>query len=169
MGTTAMSPEDAKRIIGEGFDAFYFNRDTSSLGSRLAAELRGGRKADPNVGPAIRTAEELERRLEALSIVRNLPPAPPPSDQREPPPSDDLPALLSDAGRDARYVKHLLAGGSGMFVSQVPEALRIVRALLPKLEAIWSVYETLPQPERVALTGAEQEAFWRKLEADLGG
>lgn len=167
MTDNAMTPERAAAMIGTGLASFYFNRDTSSLARRLAGDLRGGRKADPNVGPAIRSAGDLGRRLEALAVHGKLPPAEQPTAPRPVPPSDDLPAMLSDAGRDARYVAHLLQGGTGMSVRNVPEALRIVRALRPKLEPIWTIYETLPKPERIALTKEEQEAFWKKMD-ELG-
>ena len=162
--TTPMTPEEALTIVGGDLDAFYFIRDTSHLGRQLARQLQGGQKADPNVGPAIRTAEELGRRLETLAVVRNLPPAPEPSEPRLMPSEGDLPAMLSDAGRDARYVRRLTEGGMGMSMHHVPETLRIVRALRPKLDAIWLIYETMPKPEHIRLTGEEREAFWRKMD-----
>ncbi len=160
-----MTLEEARLVVGGGFAAYDFIRDTSYLGRQLARDLRGGKKADPNVGPAIRTADGLLRRLEAIAVVRNLPPAPEPKEPRPLPPEGDLPAKLSDAGSDARYVQNLTQGGGGMAVgSNVCEALRVVRALRPKLEAIWVIYETLPKPERIKLTNEAQEAFWRKMD-----
>lgn len=165
MKATSMSHDEAQSVVGGAFPNFYFIRDTSYLGRQLARDLRGGKKADPNVGPAIRTAEGLMRRLEALAVVRNLLPAPEPKEPRPLPPEGDLPAMLSNAGRDARYVQNLTQGGGGMAMgSNVSEALRVVRVLLPKLEGIWSIYETSPKPERVTLTTDAQDEFWRRMD-----
>ena len=165
MADTSMTLEEAQSLVGGSFPNFYFIRDTSYLGKQLARDLRGGKKADPNVGPAIRTAEGLLRRLEALAVVRNLPPAPEPKEARPVPPQGDLPAMPSDARRDARYVQNLTQGGGGMAIGgNVSEALRVVRALRPKMETIWSIYETSHKPERVTLSYETQEAFWRKMD-----
>lgn len=164
--TTPISPEEATDFINASGGEFSVIRGTSYDGWKLASELRGGQKADPNVGPAIRTAEALERRLEALAVARKLPPAPEPGVPRPVPAHGDLKAMLSDAGRDARYVKNLTQGGGGMFVGRnVAEALRVVRGLRPKLEAIWAIYETLPKVERTILTSEERQAFFRKMDA----
>ena len=131
---------------------YRFHRHVSGLGSTLARNLQGGRNADPNVAPAMRTAALLARHLEALVIVHGLSIPPEPATSRPAPAADDLPAMLSDAGRDARYVKSLLSGGGGMATGgNVTTALRVVHTLAPKLEAIWSLYESLP--ETAAFTG----------------
>jgi hypothetical protein len=31
--------------------------------------------------------------------------------------------------------------------------------------SLWAIYEALPKPERIAIISAEQEAFWRKMDA----
>lgn len=151
------------------FDAeglYYFAQNTSRAGSRLATLLRGGKKAEPsNIGPAVRVADELERRFEAIVVKYSVPPAPEPTEARAVPSSDNLPALLSSAGSDARYIKNLTYGGGGMPTGKnIAEALRVVRELRPKLEAAWVLYDALPKPERIPMTNAAQEAFWRKLD-----
>ncbi len=149
-----MPLEEARSLIGTGLDAYAFVRDTSWLGKTLATLLRGGRKADPNVGPALRAAEELDRRLEALCVHTARTPAPTPTEPRFPPPADDLPAMLSDAARDARYVARLTMGGAGMAQGNAPEALRVVRLLRPKLEAIWAVHEAASKADALAAQDA---------------
>lgn len=163
----SMTREEAADFYEAGHGSYYFEEATSRAGSNLASALRGGKKADPNVGPAIRFAEELERRLVTISVLRAMPPAPEPASPRPAPPIDDLPALLSSAGSDSRYVKRLLSGGAAMPISYVTEALRVVRGLRSKLEAAWALYEAMPKPERINLTSEQQAEFWRRLEAGM--
>ncbi|KKC33261.1 hypothetical protein [Devosia psychrophila] len=155
-------------------DAFYrldgpynFAKNTSYIGAMLSTALAGGRNADPNVSVAMDRVEELERRLVALFVVRAMSPAPTPETPRTAPPSHDMKALLSDAGKDARYVKRLLQNGAAMSLRNVPETLRIVQALRPKLAAIWAIYDTTDKPERIEFTPDTQVEFWRRLEAGM--
>ena len=164
-----MSREEALDFYNAGHGSYYFEQATSRAASSLVSALRGGSKADPsNIGTAIRTAGDLERRLETIAVLRNIPAAAEPSIPRPMPTMDDLPALLSSAGSDARYVKQLTYGGAGMAIgSNIAEALRVVRGLRVKLEAAWTIYDAMPKQERIVITPEAQAEFWRKLEAGI--
>lgn len=164
-----MSPEEATDFYNAGHGSYYFEQATSRAASSLVSALRGGKKANPsNIGTAIRTAGDLERRLETIAVLRNIPPAVEPSIPRPMPAMDDLPALLSSAGSDARYVKQLTYGGAGMAIgSNIAEALRVMRGARVKLEAAWTIYDVLPKPKRIVISPEAQVEFWRKLEAEF--
>ena len=157
-----MAPEEVRALYqpfafdptaAPSINNYRFHGRVSGLGARLAIHLQGGRNADPNVAPAMKTAALLEKHLEALAIVHGLAPPATSSTPHQLRPTGDLPAMLSDAGRDARYVKRLLEGGGGMSVgSNVTEALRVVRTLVGKLEATLRLNEGLPEPRAAALT-----------------
>lgn len=161
---SAMSIDEAHNFYKTGGGSYYFEQATSWAGSSLVKALRGGKKADPNVGPAIRVAAELERRLETLAALRDMPSAPEPDTPRPVPANDDLPGLLSSASSDARYVKNLTRDGAAMSMRNVPEALRVVRGLRPKLKAAWALYEAMSEPERPCVTTEQQAEFWHRLQ-----
>lgn len=161
--TATMTREEAADFYEAAGGSYYFEQATSRAGSSLASALRGGKKADPNVGPAIRFAEELERRLVTISVLRAMPPAPEPATPRPMPANDDLSSLLSSAGSDARYVKNLTRDGAAMSMRSVPEALRVLRGLRPKLEAAWTIFQTMPKPVRITLSPDAQVEFLRRL------
>lgn len=162
--TITMTREEAADFFNaEGW--YDFPKATGHAARRLASYLRGGKRADPdNIGSAIRSAEELERRFEAVVVHRSIAPAPEPETPRPVPPLDDLPALLSSASSDAPYIKRLTYGGAGMDLgSNIAEALRVVRELRPKLEAAWKIYETMPKPEYQPMPPEAQAEFWRRM------
>lgn len=166
--TTAMSAEEAAGFF-HASGRLRFAKDTSYAASMLVSALRGGKKADPdNLPTAYRLMEDLERRFEAIVVHHNLAPAPEPATPRAMPPLGDLPALLSSAGSDARWIKQQTYGGGGMSMGcNIAEAHRVMRGLRPKMVAAYAIWETLPKPERISMDTAERTEFWRKLEDDL--
>lgn len=135
--TTPSNPAVAALVSQK--NAYQIIQTASSMARRLSAELRGGRKADPDVTRADAIVVDLE--IHFLAIQHNHPRMQnwrgEPTERPDVLQSDDLPTIIGAASSDARYLKRLTAGGGGMSPNVV-EPLRVLRELREKLDFIQS-------------------------------
>ncbi len=132
-------------------DRLQITQNASYLARRLSDELRGGKRANPNVTRAVAVADHLNARL--LDVQQLWPHLQnqkgQPMDRPDVFQSDDLPTIIGAASSDARYVQRLTAGGMGMAVNVV-EPLRVLGELRRKLDFIQDRWPELQTDDHVS-------------------
>lgn len=132
-------------------DRLQTTQNASYLARRLSDELRGGKRASPNVSRAVAVADQLNARL--LEIQQFWPHLQnrksQPTERPDVLPSNDLPTIIGAASSDARYVQRLTAGGIGMSVNVV-EPLHVLGELRRKLAFIEDRWRELQNDECVS-------------------
>jgi len=147
-------------------DRLQTTQNASYLARRLSDELRGGKRADPNVSHAVAVADQLNARL--LEIQQLWPHLQKPKGQSTERPnvlqSDDLPTTIGAASSDARYVQRLTAGGIGMSVNVV-EPLRVLGELRRKLDFIQDRWPELQTDHHVSDRPTRDDKILQQLVA----
>lgn len=147
-------------------DRFQTTQNASYLARRLSDELRGGKRANPNVTRAVAVADHLNARL---SDIQQLWPhlqkqKGQPTDRPDVLQSDDLPTIIGAASSDARYVQRLTAGGMGMAVNVV-EPLRVLGELRRKLDFIQDRWPELQTDHHVSDRSTRDDKILQQLVA----
>lgn len=141
-------------------------QNVSYLARRLSDELRGGKRASPNVTRAVAVADHLYTRL--LDIQQIWPHLQnqkgQPTERPDVLQSDDLPTIIGAASSDARYVQRLTAGGMGMSVN-VFEPLRVLGELRRKLAFIQDRWPELQTDDHVSDRPTRDDEILQQLVA----
>lgn len=147
-------------------DRLQTTQNASHLARRLSDELRGGKRADPNVTRAVAVADHLNARL--LDIQQLWPhlqnQKSQPTERPDVLHSDDLPTIIGAASSDARYVQRLTAGGMGMAVN-VAEPLRVLGELRRKLAFIEDRWPELQTDDHVSDRPTRDDKILQQLVA----
>lgn len=147
-------------------DRLHTPQKASHLARCLSDELRGGKRANPNIGRAVALAHQLNARL--IEIQQFWPHLQKqkgqPTQRPDLLPSDDLPTIIGAASSDARYVQRLTAGGIGMSVNAV-EPLRVLGELRRKLAFIEDRWPELQNDERVSDRPTRDDKILQQLVA----
>ncbi|WP_280171105.1 hypothetical protein [Agrobacterium pusense] len=147
-------------------DRLQITQNASYLARRLSDELRGGKRANPNVTRAVAVADHLNARL--LDVQQLWPHLQnqkgQPTDRPDALPNNDLPTIIGSASSDARYVQRLTAGGIGMSVNVV-EPLRVLGELRRKLDFIQDRWPELQTDHHVSDRPTRDDKILQQLVA----
>ncbi|KQO83562.1 hypothetical protein ASF29_01730 [Rhizobium sp. Leaf262] len=147
-------------------DRLQTPQKASHLSRCLSEELRGGKRANPNVSRAVAVADQLNARL--LEIQQLWPHLQnrkgQPTKRPDVLPNSDLPTIIGSASSDARYVQRLNAGGIGMSVNVV-EPLRVLAELRRKLDFIQDRWPELQTDHHVSDRPTRDDKIFQQLVA----